>query len=708
MSKELEGIETIERYLMGGMSEVENADFEKKLAEDEVLKSQVVLQRELIEAIRHKTLQEKVNKAAKNHFFLQALKKWLFMGGISLAILGAAVYVYLHRESHHAQRTIDSKQGYFEQENHASEDSSSHTLESDNKRARENPLPTQQFAVWNERDTVIETKSGLLFAIPAGSAMNSDNQAVKGKVVYSIKEALKASDILLAGLDTRSGGKLLETGGMFSISASQKGNTLQLHPQKRILVQVPSPSAKPGMQLFDGKPKADGTLDWVNPKPLENFLVPVDILSLDFYPPNYLDLLASDVSTSQYNKSFADSLYYSFSSDSRAGRVWVDPAAIKTIWNRRFNNTLLATKEFEERLKYIHKSCSGAVLDLYVKNLDKNLYELDSMAAQRLDGELKTQFETFAKQRKGKVAGNNPNAQLLAGYYSKRSMAYKMAIKKTVESYNQKREKLEKEINDIRQSNVNKNVDRKAINFEEELEINKRHVYKELGLNPDAPLPVATTEVVVYTGVVEDFGWKNIDQLVAVTLSRTSSTFKLNGKTAQLTYENLELKLEDQGNEETFVYLLPKQLYSFMRVAKNGDMYSESLNSLLEYDLICIGFKDDQRFVYVEKKVKAGKVRTIKLLPTSGAELKTILAQYETKKRIDLEGEVSNQLHLISLERQKKKMEADEESIELLKDHLFHCGEVAEEYYRSGDKLQSVPESREAIELAKPLKRIDD
>ena len=58
----------------------------------------------------------------------------------------------------------------------------------------------------------------------------------------------------------------------------------------------------------------------------------------------------------------------------------INPASIQTIWNKKFNQTNLATKEFEERMPWIHRTCENAILDLYIQNLDKNLYEVDQMA----------------------------------------------------------------------------------------------------------------------------------------------------------------------------------------------------------------------------------------------------------------------------------------------------------------------------------------
>jgi len=65
------------------------------------------------------------------------------------------------------------------------------------------------------------------------------------------------------------------------------------------------------MMLFDGERKKDGSINWINPKPTKKQLTTVDILSLNFYPPNYLDTLNKWGYNSK-DKTFTDSLYYSF------------------------------------------------------------------------------------------------------------------------------------------------------------------------------------------------------------------------------------------------------------------------------------------------------------------------------------------------------------------------------------------------------------
>ena len=63
----------------------------------------------------------------------------------------------------------------------------------------------------------------------------------------------------------------------------------------------------------------------------------------------------------------------------------INPAIIKIIKTDNFQNTFIATKAFEQRLKTIFKVCKDEILELYIKNLDKNLWEVDAMVAEKLE-----------------------------------------------------------------------------------------------------------------------------------------------------------------------------------------------------------------------------------------------------------------------------------------------------------------------------------
>ena len=105
----------------------------------------------------------------------------------------------------------------------------------------------------------------------------------------------------------------------------------------------------------------------------------------------------------------------------------INPSRIHAIWNKKFNNTLLATKEFEERLQVIFQTCNASILELYVKNLDKKMYELDSIAMGMVPEdkpECWHKFESFYEKRKGGVSINQKHLQKLQNYIDEKKSIY--------------------------------------------------------------------------------------------------------------------------------------------------------------------------------------------------------------------------------------------------------------------------------------------
>lgn len=97
----------------------------------------------------------------------------------------------------------------------------------------------------------------------------------------------------------------------------------------------------------------------------------------------------------------------------------IDPARIKALKDPHFNNTLIATHEFEKRLKHIFNTCNKDILEIYVKNLDKNMWELDQMAADKLgsDSMMALVFKKLAAEKLTNVKDAPEQAQLMSAYY---------------------------------------------------------------------------------------------------------------------------------------------------------------------------------------------------------------------------------------------------------------------------------------------------
>jgi hypothetical protein len=124
--------------------------------------------------------------------------------------------------------------------------------------------PTVQvFRVRVGRDTVLVGQQGTRLVVPAHAF---DVPASSGPVELRLREFYSIPDIVLAGLGTRAGLDLLETGGMLHLYAAADGKAVDLRSDKQILVQLPTKQQQPGMQLFEGVSNdASHAPDWQLP-----------------------------------------------------------------------------------------------------------------------------------------------------------------------------------------------------------------------------------------------------------------------------------------------------------------------------------------------------------------------------------------------------------------------------------------------------------
>jgi hypothetical protein len=129
-------------------------------------------------------------------------------------------------------------------------------------------LPVQAFSVDARRDTLLRTANGCTVRVPAGSFVDAHGTPVNGPVTVQVQEALTPADLLLGGLATVYQGKALESGGSFCITASARGQAVQLAPGMALDMAVPSRTKKAGMKLFPGVVE-QGQVRWQEPEPLD-------------------------------------------------------------------------------------------------------------------------------------------------------------------------------------------------------------------------------------------------------------------------------------------------------------------------------------------------------------------------------------------------------------------------------------------------------
>ncbi len=715
MRKELEQIEKIEQYLKDALSPNEKAIFETNLASDPNLQSEVAFQESLVSNIERIGLRSSTYSAYKKYL----IKK---IAVISVALCGALTVIlvvmsyFLSSNSSptdenklefgtEVEKTLplDTNTAIEESDSISDElDSSFSKLdetealfdqqfmkeltplrsiylpENDPLFAEANEFLNQELFVINTaRDTVIESENGIVVYIPA-NAFDTQSKEVD----FILQEAMTPAAIMYSGLNTMTeSGEELETGGMFYLDAFANGKRVDL--VKKLTVDIPSDPTQIGMQLYEGAKDEAGQILWKNPQDFTKPLLPVEITSLDFYPPGYEKQMND---WGYLNKSFIDSLYYSFAADcgeenepslqssiianeiphlrvdSKRNRErfkrnvsdrWeaplpvelldsaivtncdcgINPASIQTIWNKKFNQTNLATKEFEERMPWIHRSCTNAILDLYIQNLDKNLYEVDQLAAEQLDGSLKAKFLQFAALKQGKVETSSTAQQELNAYYLIKRKALESIVKLTNDTYWQKQDSLDRAMNRQTTAASERYLSNKNQISQQELDYNTARVCRELGLQK--PIPRAnplvqfdnrdvqqnrsrpTTSLQANRPVlranISSLGWRNVDCLLSVSMNRESVDIQGNGRTTSISYSPLNLIIQDANQfSKMNVYIVPTAFNSFIKLDNNGINYTYSLNDDLAYRTLVIAWAADGFYVYQNENTQSG-TRTLVL-----------------------------------------------------------------------------------------------
>jgi hypothetical protein len=275
----------------------------------------------------------------------------------------------------------------------------------------------------------------------------------------------------------------------------------------------------------------------------------------------------------------------------------INPASIKTIWNADYNNTNLATKEFEERMPWIHQSCNNAVLELYINNLDLPLSTIDSMTFKYLSGGVLQQFKAFALRGDGRVEADNEISKKLADHYEEKRKAHALALAETQKNFWNEQAGLDnKSAQEHQNSGIRSDVNQNEI-FNKEYKKNLCKVYDELdnGKNCNAPIPVGT-----FTVQINDLGWKNIDRLVfEATTVRTSTTITGNGKTSTLTYNPWSATITDYENYDRInVYNIPVEFNSYIKLPGTNGKYEYKLNADLDYKTIVLAWTADGIYFY--------------------------------------------------------------------------------------------------------------
>ncbi len=647
----------IDAYLLGEMSARDAQRFENELSQNEALRNEVQLQKDFHEAANRNVVRADVKNAARSYHFAKKIK-WFAGGGAVLLIAALAGTLLLNSSSSNIE-------GAAESDGHISTflDSTATLI----------PDLEREIFTWSGKDSLYLSKSGVLISIPEG-ALLQNGAPFKGQAIIEWQEARDGATIMRSGLSTTSNGNLLETQGMFSLRASDaNGNLLDVDPNIGIYVQVPVDEIKPGMQLYEGEFDKNGVINWVNPTPMEKIPVSVDMADLNFYPAGYEDTL-NKLQLNQ-GKKYRDSLYlacevdYSFNMDQQEwdtgdyqlyldslqkslhpnfdelpiieqfdlleafNKAYTDtviqygtdvtiltipPSSVLAFWKPKFNNTNLATREFERRMQAIHQTCDESILRIYTSNLSKPLWYSDSLAMKRGH----KAFEAFYTERVGAVNPINPHLKNLERFYEEGIAELKQRIEQFRKEELAAERAWDGKMNQARMDEVLRTSNRKSQSFNEEYMFNHRHVSQQLGFTQ----PILLTQNVIIV---------NIDREVyEATLNRKTTTITFNGKESTIQYNDFTFEVENPKQfGRMFAYLLPDKFNSYERIDGTNGKFSYPLNDRVNYTVVVLGINEGSYFYHEIPNINAGEFGKIELKPINAAAFEKRIEAINSKRK---------------------------------------------------------------------------
>lgn len=333
------------------------------------------------------------------------------------------------------------------------------------------------------------------------------------------------------------------------------------------------------------------------------------------------------------SQSFGQSIYLN-------DNCGISPERILALKNPEFESSLIATKAFEERMEWIHKSCNNEVLDVYLNHLDKNLWELDSMAAEIAEEEkVKEAFQAFAKLKQTNVKDAGKRARFLKRFYQRKlkALAQKLEEQKAMAS-------------EIRAEEV---ATIKKAKQEYRKVLVEREIYR----------------METYGFELSAMGWKNVDVGVAP---------KLRGN-----YRH-ELTVKGRAVDQAFSWLILKEIKSLHRMKRqNTTTFLAGSDGMLlvpknqKANFVYLGFENGDT-LFGMKEVYTGSDLNVELKTKliSSAQFDSIMNSFDAFSNIKANSvaiDLSHNLKLYELEQKEKKRRRDWKVVRKLQKIAFPC-----------------------------------
>lgn len=356
MRPELKQLERIDLFLNGTMEKADKIIFEQELTVNSELQAALETQSLLITAVNRKALLAQIQTFAPasqgNVGGSSILSKFKWHIILSSIVIGSILTWFALKTDtdssedktlENAYTTTSSSESQLKMTTETfNEDQAINSEISTEKEARKTKVlvskdknigglitwispEVQQVEINPNKDEIIECKNGSLILIPKNAFVDTEGNPIKENVTVEIVEALTYDKMLGYNLSTMSNGKALQSDGMIYIQPKLNGKTLQLADGKTMQIEIPTDKYNPEMIAWRGVPDGKGNLNWENPQKIENYLIPVELSSLDFIPKGFREEVQATLPFKNHSKSsraMEDSLYFAVGSSNTNATKW--------------------------------------------------------------------------------------------------------------------------------------------------------------------------------------------------------------------------------------------------------------------------------------------------------------------------------------------------------------------------------------------------
>ncbi|MEX1192418.1 MAG: energy transducer TonB [Brumimicrobium sp.] len=346
------------------------------------------------------------------------------------------------------------------------------------------------------------------------------------------------------------------------------------------------------------------------------------------------------------------------------GFKYIPPSKVLAFWNEKFNNTILATRDFEKRMLAIHETCDESLLKLYTSNIDKPLYFMDSVAVVRGHAE----FNAFFAERVGKLEMKNAHLENLQNIYNKGIKSLRDDIKKQRKKYQEKQvafdNKLIKER--VEQAIRAKNMSENLTSEETRFNLKQDPISNQTAGNNASFISSSSTMIVrqrtrsIGFRVNQNNTIMNVDRKVAfATRNRTNFKGSYGGKKIDVRYNSFDLSVENNIEySRLYTYLLPDKFNSYQRLKGEKDRFEYRMNEKVIYDVAVLGFNEKGFFYHEIKNINKGSFKKVKLKSISESEFKERIANLN-ESRLGASSGLEKDLNWLKLEQKNYRLRKD-------------------------------------------------